>query len=135
MERWSDGFRGTILPRPPVLPTTPIIHSSRNSKDMPMAMSKKKKLTLLIIVAAISYFLLSYHIIIIEGDIRQTRLLKKSTFTLKYTVFSTKGRGNKVILGIDILRENGIGDLLIEEGLMTEEEEILILESLKTQEE
>jgi len=100
-----------------------------------MAMSKKKKLTLLIIVAAISYFLLSYHIIIIEGDIRQTSLLKKSTFTLKYTVFSTKGTSNKAILGIDILRENGIGDLLIKEGLMTEEEEILILESLKTQEE
>jgi hypothetical protein len=110
-------------------------HILNHTTDMPMAMSKKKKLTLLIIVAAVFYLVLSYHFIIIEGDIRQTRLLRKSAFTFKYMIFSTKGKSNKAILAIDILRENGIGDLLIEEGLMTEEEEILILESLKTQEE
>jgi len=94
-------------------------------------MSKKKKLSLIIIVAAILYFVLSYHIIIIEGDIRQPRLLKKSTFTLEYTIFSTEGRSNKSILAIDVLRESGIGDLLIEEGLMTKEEEAVILETLR----
>jgi len=96
-----------------------------------VAMSKKKKLSLIIIVAAILYFVLSYHIIIIEGDIRQPRLLKKSTFTLEYTIFSTEGRSNKSILAIDVLRESGIGDLLIEEGLMTKEEEAVILETLR----
>ena len=98
---------------------------------MPMAMSIKKKLTLLIIVAALSYFLLSYHIIIIGRDMRDIRLLKKSSFTLEYTIFSVKGKSNKAILAIDVLRENGIGELLIEEGLMTEEEETIILESLR----
>jgi hypothetical protein len=95
-----------------------------------MAMSKKKKVTLFIIAAAVLYFLLSYHIIIIGRDITDIRLLKKSTFTLEYTIFSIKGKSNKAILAIDILRENGIGDLLIEEGLMSEEEEARILQTL-----
>jgi len=97
---------------------------------MPVAMPIKKKITLFVIVAAVFYFLLSYHLIIIGRDIRDIRLLKKSTFTLEYTVFSIKGKSNKAILAIDVLRENGIGELLMEEGLMSEEEEILILESL-----
>ena len=101
---------------------------------MPVAMSIRKKFALFIILAPLFYFLLSYHIIIIEGDIRQPRLLKKSTFTLEYTIFSTEGRSNKSILAIDVLRESGIGELLIEEGLMTEKEETLILESLKIEE-
>jgi hypothetical protein len=93
-------------------------------------MSKKKKVTLFIIAAAVLYFLLSYHIIIIGRDITDIRLLKKPTFTLEYTIFSIKGKSNKAILAIDILRENGIGDLLIEEGLMSEEEEARILQTL-----
>ena len=90
-------------------------------------MSLKKKLTFLFIGIAVFYFLLSYHIILIGGGVR---LLKKSTFTLEYTIFSTKGKTNKTILAIDTLRKDGIGDLLIEEGLMSEDEEILILEAL-----
>ena len=92
-----------------------------------MAMPLKKKFALIIIAGAILYFLLSYHVILIGGGVR---LLKKSTFTLEYTIFNAKGKSNKTILAIDTLREDGIGDLLIEEGLMTEDEEILILETL-----
>lgn len=99
-----------------------------------MAMPLKKKVTLLLIAGALLYFLMSYHIIIIEGNIREIRLLKKSTFTLEYTFFSTKNKSNKYMLGIDILRENGLGELLIEEGLMTEAEQTLILESLRLEE-
>jgi hypothetical protein len=101
---------------------------------MPVAMSIKKKFALFIILAPLFYFLLSYHIIIIGRDIKDIRLLKKSTYTLKHTIFSVKSKNNKAILAIDALRENGIGELLIEEGLMTEEEETLILESLKIEE-
>jgi hypothetical protein len=99
-----------------------------------MAMPLKKKVTLLLIGIALLYFLMSYHIIIIEGNIREIRLLKKSTFTLEYTFFSTKNKSNKYMLAIDILQENGIGELLIEEGLMTEAEQTLILESLRSEE-
>ena len=98
--------------------------------DMVVAMSLKKKFTFLIVVGAILYFLLSYHIIITGQGIGNVRLLKKSTFTLEYTIFSTRGKSNKTILAIDILREDGIGKLLKEEGLMSDEEETRILEIL-----
>jgi hypothetical protein len=52
--------------------------------------------------------------------------LKKSSWTLNYTLFSTKGKTNESILSIDELREDGIGDLLVEAGRLTEQE----LESL-----
>lgn len=97
-----------------------------------MAMSLKKKFTFLIIAGAIFYFLMSYHIIIMGRGIGDIKLLKKSTYTLKYTIFSTRGKSNKKILSIDALREDGIGKLLKEEGLMTDEEEALILEVLAT---
>jgi len=90
-------------------------------------MPRVKNLLLFVVLGAILYFLLSYHVILTN---RSTRLLRKSTFTLQYTFFSTKGKSNKTILAIDALREDGIGDLLKKEGLMSEEEEALILQSL-----
>jgi len=97
-----------------------------------MAMSLKKKTIFLIFGGVILYFLLSYHIIITGRGMGNIRLLKKSTYTLKYSIFSTKGKSNKTILAIDSLREDGIGELLKEEGLMSDEEEALILEILAT---
>ena len=94
-----------------------------------MALSFRKKIFIFIILGALSYLLLSYHIIII-GKGANFRLLKKSTFTLEYTIFSTKGKMNRKILAIDVLRQDGIGNLLIEEGLMSEEEQEFILERL-----
>ncbi|MEA3359720.1 MAG: hypothetical protein U9R17_09995 [Thermodesulfobacteriota bacterium] len=94
-----------------------------------MAMPFRKKVIIFIILGALFYLLLSYHIIII-GEGANFRLLKKSTYTLEYTIFSTKGKMNRKILAIDILREDGIGNLLIEEGLMSEEEQEIILERL-----
>ncbi|MBW1717813.1 MAG: hypothetical protein JRJ77_18785 [Deltaproteobacteria bacterium] len=90
-------------------------------------MARLKNLLLFVVLGAILYFLLSYHVILTNHN---TRLLKKSTFTLQYTLFSTKGKSNKTILAIDALREDGIADLLKKEGLMSEEEEALILQSL-----
>jgi len=95
-----------------------------------MAMTLKKKVFLFLIVGALLYFLLSYHIIIIEGDPRNARLLKKSSLTLQYTFFNTKNRTNESMLSIDVLREAGLGEILIEEGLMSEQEEKRILRSI-----
>ena len=78
-----------------------------------------KKLLIWVIVGAVIYSLLSYHFIFVGNTIK---LLKKSSLTLEYTLFSTKGKTNKSILAIDVLREDGIGDLLVEEGRLTEEE-------------
>jgi hypothetical protein len=41
---------------------------------------------------------------------------------LNYTVFSAKGKPNAMILSRKELREDGIGDLLVEMGKMSEEE-------------
>jgi len=101
-------------------------------KAILMAMSLKKKFTLLIIGGAILYFLLGYHIIITGRGVGNIRLLKKSTYTLEYTIFTTRGKSNKTILSKAALREDGIGELLKEEGLMSDEEEALILETLAT---
>ena len=94
-----------------------------------MTLPFRKKFIIWVILGTLFYFLLSYHIIIM-GEGINFRLLKKSTFTFEYTIFSTKGKNNRKILAIDILREDGIGNLLIEEGLMSEEEQEIILERL-----
>ena len=89
-------------------------------------MNLGKKLTIWIILGAVLYFLLSYHFIFIDKTVK---LLKKSSLTLNYTIFSTKKKSNKSILSIDVLREDGIGDLLVEIGRMSEEEmEMLVAE-------
>jgi hypothetical protein len=97
-----------------------------------MAQRSKKKVIFVIVAGALLYFFLSYHIIFIEGDPRNVRLLKKSSLSLEYTFFDTRNRSNKSMLSIDILRENGIGTILIEEGLMSEQEERLILQGLES---
>jgi len=97
-----------------------------------MALRLKKKVVLLILAGALLYFFLSHHIIFIEGDPRDIRLLKKSSLSLEYTFFDTRNRSNKSILSIDIMREDGIGKILMEEGLMSEQEERLILKGLES---
>jgi hypothetical protein len=95
-----------------------------------MALSLKKKAFFLVLAGALLYFFLSYHIIIIEGNPRNAHLLKKSSLTLRYTFFNTRGRSNESILSVNALREEGSGEILIEEGLMSEQEEKLILQGL-----
>jgi hypothetical protein len=71
------------------------------------------------IIGGIFYFLLSHHIIFVGPKIK---LLKKSNLTLEYTVFSTQGKTNASIIAIDQLRQNGMGELLVEMGKMSVEE-------------
>ncbi|MGD9039905.1 MAG: hypothetical protein PVH82_09745, partial [Desulfobacteraceae bacterium] len=68
------------------------------------------------------------HVIFIENTVR---LLKKSRLTLNYTLFSTKAKTNESILAIDELREDGIGDLLVEEGRLSEEELQRLLDKIE----
>ena len=78
-----------------------------------------KKYAIWGIVGAGFYFLMSYHIII---DGRDMYLLEKTTPTLEYTFYSLKDKKIEKIMSIDNLREDGIGDLLVELGFLTEEE-------------
>ncbi len=91
-------------------------------------MKFRKKLLIWVIVGGVIYSLLSYHFIFVENSVR---LLKKSRLTLNYTLFSAKGKTNESILSIDELREDGIGDLLVEEGRLTEEELEVLLRKIE----
>jgi len=74
-----------------------------------------------IIIAIIAYglyFVLDHHFII---DGKDFYLLEKSELTLSYTFFNITDRKIESILKIDDLRNDGIGDLLVELGLITEE--------------
>ena len=90
-----------------------------------------KKLIIVAVVGGVLYFFLSYHIIIVGSGMT---LLEKSTLTLNYTFFNTKGKTNKTILAIDELREDGIGDVLYEEDLITEAELERILQKYNEEE-
>ncbi len=92
-------------------------HSTTQDKAFPMVFFKK--LLFWAILGGILYFLLSYHIIYINKSLK---LLKKSELTLEYTFYSVDLKNNKAVLSVDTLRKDGIGDLLIETGRMTEEE-------------
>jgi hypothetical protein len=49
-------------------------------------------------------------------------LLRKSSLTLEYTFFNAKGKTPTTILSYDDLREDGIGELLIEMGKLNEDQ-------------
>ena len=87
--------------------------------------NKLKRAVIWGIVGAIFYFLLSYHILFIGSSVK---LLKKSHLTLEYTIFSTQGKTNESILGVDDLRKDGIGQLLVDMGKISQDELDLLLE-------
>jgi len=78
-----------------------------------------KKAAILAVIAGILYMLLGYHYIVIDNSIK---MLKKSEYNMKYTFFSTKGREWQAILSIQELWDDGIGDLLLEEGKISKED-------------
>ena len=67
----------------------------------------------------IGYFLASQHIVINEKDFR---LLKKSELTYEYTFYNITDKTPEEVLRINMLREDGIGDILVEFGYMSEDE-------------
>ena len=73
------------------------------------------------IFLALGYFIASYHIIFykINNNI-DFDLLKKSYLTLEYTFFNVTTKRPKDIMKIDLLREAGIGDILVDIGKLTE---------------
>jgi hypothetical protein len=82
--------------------------------------ARLKQYLLIAILVAAGYFLLSHHIIF-NG--KQVYLLDKSSLHLHYTFYSLSKKKPEAILKIDMLRRAGIGDLLVELGKITEDEE------------
>ena len=82
-------------------------------------MNRIRTMSIWIVLGAILYFFLHFHLIFIDNTIK---LLKKSKLTFNYTFYSAKGKTNAVILTEEALREDGIGDLLVKMGKMSDEE-------------
>jgi hypothetical protein len=76
-----------------------------------------KQYILIAILAAIGYFIMDHHIIFYGKNVH---LLKKTSLHLHYTFFSLKEKKPANIMEIDYLREAGIGDLLVELGIINE---------------
>lgn len=69
------------------------------------------------VLLGIGYFFSVYHVIIMEKDFY---LLKKPYLTFEYTFYNLTNRNPEEVMRVDMLREDGIGDLLVELGLLTE---------------
>ncbi len=78
-----------------------------------------KQYILIAILAAAGYFIMDNHFIFYGKDVH---LLKKTSLHLHYTFFSLKEKKPAKIMQIDYLREAGIGELLVELGLINEEQ-------------
>jgi len=83
-----------------------------------------KKIVTWAVIIGCGYCILRNQFIFIGSDLR---LLKKSHLTLEYTFFSTQGKSIESIMNVDDLRKDGIGELLVEKGKITQDqlEEIL----------
>ena len=69
------------------------------------------------ILLGIGYFLSTYHIFILNRDFYT---LKKSYLTFEYTFYNITNREPEDVMRVDLLREDGIGDLMVEIGLLSE---------------
>ncbi len=71
------------------------------------------------------YFVACNHFIYFGG--KNIKLLKKKQPTFSRTFFSTSLKTGEAILADDVLREAGIGDLLVEEGLLNEKKKNVLI--------
>ena len=81
--------------------------------------SRIKQYILIVVLAAAAYFVMSNHFIFYGTKIH---LSKKPSLHLHYTFFSIKEKRPSSIMKIDYLREAGIGDLLVELGMIDQEQ-------------
>lgn len=84
-----------------------------------------KKTLVIVVLAGAVYALLNYHVIFFGSSVK---LLKKSSMNMEYTFYNVKGKKPKSILAVDALRKDGIGDLLVEMGVITDEEKDTLME-------
>ncbi|MDJ0984983.1 MAG: hypothetical protein QNJ26_05515 [Desulfobacterales bacterium] len=84
-----------------------------------MMNARIKNYILIGILAAVGYFIMDNHFIFHGKDVH---LLKKTNLHLHYTFFSLKEKKPAKILKIDYLRDAGIGDLLVELGMINEDQ-------------
>ena len=89
-----------------------------------------KKTLLLLCLAAIFYFMLNYHFLFYAGQIK---LLEKSRMNFNYTFFNIAGKKPESILMVDDLRHDGIGYILVELGMLSEDRMLALAEKYESE--
>ncbi|MCU0539000.1 MAG: hypothetical protein MUF46_03810 [Desulfobacterales bacterium] len=87
--------------------------------------SRLKQYLLLAAAGAALYFLLTHHIVFHGEDanfVKNIYFLKKSKLDLNETFVSLNQKSPDAIMKVKVLRENGIGELMVEIGMITDEE-------------
>lgn len=92
-------------------------------------LTRIKSYIIIALVIGAFYFLLSHHFVITGhnfafvgwDDWDDLKILKKNELTLKYTFFSLKQANPYQVMRIEELRDAGIGKIMIEKGIVTDE--------------
>ena len=77
-----------------------------------------KKYILIALIGCAGYFIMSHHLIFYG---KHVYLLDKDSLHLNYTFVSLNQVKPEAILRIEMLREDGIGDLMVDLGIITRE--------------
>jgi len=83
---------------------------------------------IIVAIVGIFYFLLSNHVLFYS--VTSFELLKKSEPSFKYTFVSLRAVNPEKLLRNDTLRADGIGELLVERGLLTQQKADAILRQI-----